>query len=53
MSFLDRRKAFVLVDKHKYDDARALLNKMLDDPENMDFAINELAFIQKMEKENE
>ncbi len=53
LSFLDRRKAFVLVDKHKYDDARALLNKMLDDPENMDFAINELAFIQKMEKENE
>ena len=52
LSFLDRRKVYILVDKHRFGEARPLLTKMLDDPENVDFAINELAFIQKMEKEN-
>ena len=51
LSFLKRRKAFVLVDKRRYDDAKILLNTMLEEPDNVDFAINELAYIQKLEKE--
>lgn len=51
LSFLKRRKAFVLVDKRRYDDAKKLLNSMLGEPDNVDFAINELAYIQKLEKE--
>jgi len=52
MGFLKRRKAYVLVDKMRFDEARKLLNTMLEDPENADFAINELAYIQKLEKNN-
>ena len=52
LSFLDRRKVYVMVDKGKLEEAKTLLGKMLNDPENVDFAINELAYIQKLEKEN-
>uniref|UniRef100_A0AB33IQ54 Tetratricopeptide repeat protein n=1 Tax=Prevotella sp. GTC17253 TaxID=3236793 RepID=A0AB33IQ54_9BACT len=48
ISFLYRRKAYVYIDKQRYDEAEKLLRKMLDDPENSDFAISELAYIQKM-----
>lgn len=51
LSFLKRRKAFVLIDKRQYEDAKKLLNTMLEEPDNTDFAINELAYIQKLEKE--
>ena len=50
LAFLKRRKVFVLVEKGEYEKAKTMLNAMLDDPENADYAINELAFIQKMEK---
>lgn len=48
INFLYRRKASVYIDKQRYDEAEKLLRKMLDDPENSDFAINELAYIQKI-----
>ena len=47
ISFLKRRKAYVLIDQQQFDEAKAMLQKMLDEPENSDFAINELAYLQK------
>ena len=44
---MKRRKAFLLVSLHRYDEAEAILTKMLNEPENSDFALNELAYIQK------
>ena len=51
LAFLNRRKAFLLVDKNKFDEAKKMLNKMLEDPLSSDYAINELAYIQRKEKE--
>jgi len=48
VSFLKRRKAYVLIDQEKLDEAETLLKPMLDDAENSDFAISELAYIQKI-----
>ncbi|MBO4850591.1 MAG: hypothetical protein J5529_06765 [Prevotella sp.] len=53
LAFLNRRKAFLLIDKNKYEEAKKLLNKMLEDPLSSDYAINELAYIQRMEKEGQ
>ncbi|MBR5657460.1 MAG: hypothetical protein IKW98_12395 [Prevotella sp.] len=47
ISFLKRRKAYVLIEQQKFDEAKAMLQQMLDEPENSDFAISELAFLQK------
>ena len=49
-NFLKRRKAYIYVSQHRYEEAEALLKNMLDDPDNSDFALNELAFIQRMKK---
>lgn len=48
LDFLKRRKAYALVSRHRFDEAEELLKAMLDDPGNSDFAINELAYIQKI-----
>lgn len=45
-AFVKRRKAYLLVSLGKYDEAETLLKKLLDDPENSDFALTELAYIQ-------
>lgn len=50
LAFLNRRKAFLLIDKGRLNEAKVLLNKMLEDPLSLDYAINELAYIQKLEK---
>lgn len=47
VSFLKRRKAFLLVNEKRFDEAEALLKQLLNDPDNSDFALNELAYIQK------
>ncbi len=47
INFMKRRKAFLLVNLGRYDEAEAILTKMLNEPENSDFALNELAYIQK------
>ncbi len=47
ISFVNRRKAYLLVNLGRYDEAEAILTKMLNEPENSDFALNELAYIQK------
>ena len=53
LAFLKRRKVYVLVEKKRYEEARKNLMEMLDDPECADFAINELAYIQKLLDNNE
>lgn len=45
--FLLRRKAYMLVAMQRYDEAESLLKQMLDNPQNSDFALKELAYIQK------
>lgn len=46
-NFVRRRKAYLLINMGRYDEAEHLLKLLLDDPENSDFALNELAYIQK------
>lgn len=50
VNFLKRRKAYAYIDLQRYDEAEALLKKMLDDPDNTDFAIGELAYLQKIKE---
>ena len=47
INFLKRRKAYMLVERKCYDDAEKILKEMLDEPDSSDFALQELAFIQK------
>lgn len=47
VNFLKRRKAYVLVSLGRYDEAERMLKKLIDDPESSDFALRELAYIQK------
>lgn len=47
ISFVRRRKAYLLVSLGRYDEAKTILTAMLKEPENSDFALNELAYIQK------
>ena len=50
LAFLDRRKTSILLNKGKYAEAKKMLKKMLNDPHNADFAIDELAHLQRKEK---
>jgi len=53
LQFLYRRKAYVLVELHRFDEAEEMLRQMIDDPESGDFALDELAYIQQLrEKAN-
>ena len=52
VNFLRRRKAYIFVSARKYKEAEHLLKNMLDEPDNCDFAINELAFIQQQQRLN-
>lgn len=47
LNFVKRRRAYMLVNKGKYNEAEPLLKQLLDDPNNSDFALSELAYIQK------
>ncbi len=51
MGFLKRRKAYLLVRSEQYDEAERLLKQLLDDPANSDFALRELAYIQKKKQQ--
>lgn len=46
--FLRRRKVYLLIERKSYLEVRTMLKKMLDEPENNDFAINELAYLNKI-----
>lgn len=45
--FLNRRLAFLLIDRHAYDEAEALLNRMIAQGEDVEFAKNELEYLKK------
>ncbi len=49
MSFLNRRKVYVLIEKKRYDEARKLLMEMLDNPLSKEFAQGELAYIDSLQ----
>lgn len=53
LKFLLRRKAYLLVEKKRYDEAGQILHSLLDDPSSSDFAIDELAWIQKKKSASE
>ncbi len=47
VAFLCRRKAYLLVDSERYEEADELLRKLVKDPESNEFALHELAYVQK------
>lgn len=51
-NFLRRRKVYIYIEKGKFEAARANLREMLNEPENADFAIQELAYIAQQERGN-
>lgn len=51
--FLRRRKAYLLVDTDRLDDAEQLLKSMLGEPGNSDFALDELAYIQNLRRDKD
>lgn len=52
-NFLRRRKVYLLIERESYPYARKLLKDMLNEPENSDFAINELAYLQRIAPKKE
>ena len=48
MAFLKRRKAYILIDKKKFDEAERLLKEMKDDPLCKEFAEGELKYIEQL-----
>ena len=48
ISFLHRRKAYIYVEQGKFEDAEALLKSLLNDPYSSDFALKELAYLQRL-----
>lgn len=50
MAFLKRRKAFVLIDRKRYAEAKSLLSEMLNDPLCKEFAMNELNYLNTIER---
>jgi len=49
--FLQRRRSYVLVDMGEYAKAESLLKKLLDVEDSKEFALNELAIIQRRKRE--
>ena len=52
LQFLYRRKAYVLVELHRLDEAEEMLRQMIDDTESGDFALDELAYIQQLREKD-
>ena len=52
-NFLRRRKVSIYIRLHCMELAEEMLKPMLDDPECSDYALNELARIQRLKKEND
>ena len=50
VSFLKRRRAYSLINFGKLKDAEKEFHDLLEDPFSKDYAINELAYIQKMQR---
>lgn len=52
-SFLRRREVYILVDKGRLEEAEQKCREMLNEPENREFAENELAYIEQQKKNRE
>ena len=52
INFLRRRKGFVLVDLGKLDEAEKLFTSMLEESDNNDYALQELAYIRSLRKKD-
>ncbi len=48
VNFIKRRHAFVLINIRQFEEAESLLKEMLEEPANKDFALNELAYLQRI-----
>ena len=48
INFMRRRRAYALIDHHQLDEAEKAFTAMLDDPENSDYALSELAYIKRL-----
>ena len=48
MAFLKRRKAYILIDRKRYSEAKQLLEEMLNDPQSKECAEGELKYIEQM-----
>lgn len=53
LSFVRRRKAYILIDTGRYKEAETLLKTLLDDPNSNEFAKKELEYLQKLLKGGE
>ena len=51
-SFLLRRKSYMLINLHMFDEAETLLKELLNDPASKEFAEHELASLQQMRAQN-
>ena len=47
-NFLRRNQVFVLIETGKHAEAQTILETMLDEPENFDFALDELAYLKSL-----
>lgn len=53
LSFLYRRKAYILIEQKEYDAAEALLKHLLNDPNSSEYALKELVYLQKLREKKE
>ena len=50
IAFLNRRKAYVLIDQGRLNEAELLLQTLIKEPLCQDFAIGELKYIEELKK---
>ncbi len=53
LKLLSRRRAYALINFNKLDDAEQAFKEMLDDPDNGDYALSELAHIARLREQRE
>ncbi|MBR6284619.1 MAG: hypothetical protein IKR25_10040 [Muribaculaceae bacterium] len=51
VNFLRRRRAYALIDFNDLDEAEKAFTEMLDDPDNSDYAMGELAYIARLREQ--
>ena len=51
INFLRRRRGYAYIDFNQLDKAEEIFTRMLDEEDNADYAINELAYIKKLRKQ--
>lgn len=53
LQFLDRRVAYLYVEQKKWDEAKEILQDLLNDPESAEYAQQELSYIEEQMKQEE